>query len=196
MAATKLGERLGLNPREQRLVQVLAAVAAALVLLGVPVGLASYVASKHSDNAELRDALDSVQASRAEARALQAKRATVEGRYAHKAPELGGFLEQLARKQKLELVDSVDRPPVPVGKKFTERATTIHLRKAGLVALSRFMESIEQSGTPVAITRLNLRRRLNEPDSYDVELGVSAYDRVAPKAGAGGGDAGTTETKK
>jgi len=198
MAAAKpYFERFGLSAREQRLAQILIVVAAGLLLLGLPIGLESYVASKRADNADIRDALDAVQASRAEMRAFQAKREAVDKRYAKKAPELGGFLEQLARKQKLELVDSVDRPPVPIGKKFTERSTMIHLRKAGLLAISRFMESIEQSGTPVAITRLNLRRRPSEQDSYDVELGVSAYDRVEKKPGAAGGkDAGAQEIKR
>jgi hypothetical protein len=56
-------------------------------------------------------------------------------------------------------------------------------------ALARFLESIERSGYPVAVTRLNIRRRSGELDSYDVEVGVSSYDRlqaapVAPAAGS------------
>ena len=35
-----------------------------------------------------------------------------------------------------------------------------------------------KAGYPVAIARLDLRKRSGEPDSYDVEIGVSAYDRV------------------
>ena len=190
-------ERFGLSPREQRLAQILAVVAAVLLLLGLPIGLESYVASQRSGNNELRDALDNVQASRAQMRASQSKRDAVTQRYARKAPELGGWLEQMARKQKLEVTDSVDRPPLPIGKRYVERSTTIHLKKAGLYAISKFMESLEQSGTPVAVNRLNLRRRTGEQDSYDVELGVSAYDRNAEKtAGAEGKDAGAPAQKK
>ncbi len=173
-------ERFGLNTREQRLAQILAVVAAALLLLGLPVGLESYVAAKRSGNSDLRDALENVQASRASMRASQAKRDAITARYARKAPELAGYLEQLARKQKLEVTDSVDRPPLPIGtgKRYIERSTTIHLKKAGLYNISKFMESLEQPGTPIAVNRLNLRRRTGEQDSYDVELGVSAYDRI------------------
>ena len=39
------------------------------------------------------------------------------------------------------------------------------------------MERIEQSGHPVSISRLNIRKRGTEQDSYDVELIISAYDR-------------------
>jgi hypothetical protein len=33
---------------------------------------------------------------------------------------------------------------------------------------------------------LNIRKRAGEPDSYDVEVGVSAYDGTEPAAPAGG----------
>jgi general secretion pathway protein M len=196
---TNFFERFGLSPREQRLAQILAVVAAVLLLLGLPVGLESYVASQRSGNSELRDALDNVQASRVQMRASQSKRDAIQQRYARKAGELGGWLEQLARKQKLEVTDSVDRPPLPIGtgKRYIERSTTIHLKKAGLYAISKFMESIEQSGTPVALNRLNIRKRTGEQDSYDVELGVSAYDRAPDKtAGAEGKDAGAPAQRK
>jgi general secretion pathway protein M len=183
-------ERFGLSPREQRLAQILAVVAAVLLLLGLPIGLESYVASQRSGNSDLRDALDNVQASRAQMSASKSKRDAVAQRYARKAGELGGWLEQMARKQKLEVTDSVDRPPLPSGKHFIERSTTIHLKKAGLYSISKFTESIEQSGMPVAINRLNLRKRTGEQDSYDVELGVSAYDRVDKPATGEGKDAG------
>ena len=189
-------ERFGLNAREQRLAQILVVVAAILLLLGLPIGLESYVAAKRSGNAELRDALENVQASRAQMRASQAKRDAISARYARKAPELAGYLEQMARKQKLEVTDSVDRPPLPIGKHYVERSTTIHLKKAGLYNISKFMESLEQPGTPTAVNRLNLRKRTGEQDSYDVELGVSAYDRIEKPASSDAKDGGAAAPKE
>lgn len=197
MAASKpFFERFGLNAREQRLAQILAVVASLLLLLGLPIGLESYVASKREGNASLRDALDGVQASRTQMRASQSKRDALMLRYNHKAPELAGYLEQTARKQKLEVTDSVDRPSLPIGKRFTERSTMIHLKKSGLLAISKFMEALEQSGTPVSINRLNLRRRTGEPDSYDVELGVSAYDCNEKSQADSGKDGGAPAALK
>lgn len=173
-----LFDRFNLNPREQKLAQALVVIFGAMLLLGVPLGLESYVASKRSENQALRDALDAVQAGRTQIRERQDKKDAIAARYANKAPELAGYLEQTARKQKIEITDSVDRPPVPIGKHYTERSTTIHLKKSGLLAVTRLIEGLEQSGSPIAVTRMNLRRRMGEPDSYDVELGVTAWDRV------------------
>ena len=69
---------------------------------------------------------------------------------------------------------------MPIGKRYTERQTVVHLKKGGLLAISKFLEALEQSSLPMAITRLNLRRRMGEPDAYDVEIGVSAFDRSEP----------------
>ncbi len=182
--AAAIFERMGLNAREQRLAQVLIIVFGVMLFLGLPLGLESYVASKRSSNDELRQALEDVQTGRAAVRDREAKKEAIAMRYQSKAPELAGFLEQEARKQKLEVTDSVDRPPVPHGKRYTERSTIIHLKKAGLLAISEFMQSIEQSESPISINRLNIRKRTGEPDSYDVEMGVSAYDRVEKPAAA------------
>ncbi len=46
-----------------------------------------------------------------------------------------------------------------------------------MLNLVKFMEKIEQSPHPVLISRLNIRKRGTEVDSYDVEMIVSAYDR-------------------
>ena len=172
-----LFDRFNLNPREQKLAQALVVIFGTMLLLGVPVGLESYVASKRSENQELRDALDAVQSARTQVHDRQAKKDAIAARYAIKAPELAGYLEQTAKKQKIEITASVDRPPMP-GKHYTERSTTIHLKKSGLLAITRLIEALEQSGSPIAVTRMNLRRRMGEQDSYDVELGVSAWDRL------------------
>jgi general secretion pathway protein M len=62
----------------------------------------------------------------------------------------------------------------------------VKIHKIGMLALAKTLEKIEQSGYPLAVTRLNVKPRSGEPDSYEVELGVSAYDRKAdaPVSGA------------
>jgi hypothetical protein len=68
---------------------------------------------------------------------------------------------------------------VPHGKRFEERSTKITLRKVGLLKLVKFLEKIEHSGHPVRISQFDMRKRGSEPDSYDVDIVVSAFDRKA-----------------
>jgi general secretion pathway protein M len=55
------------------------------------------------------------------------------------------------------------------------------LRKVGMLKLVKLMERIETSGHPVMLSSLNIRKRAVEPDSFDVEMVVSAFDRKAPE---------------
>jgi general secretion pathway protein M len=173
-----------LNARERRLVTVLGTVLSCFVVLAVPFGLESVVHAREAENQELSTALTALQDGRAHVRERQEKKEALLQRYAKKAPPLAGFVEQAAQAEKLEVTDSVDRPEVPHGKRYTERGTTVHLRKSGLRPIAKFLEALEKSGFPVEISRLSLRKRTGEPDSYDVEVTVSAYDRVdaAPAA--------------
>lgn len=170
------GPVLQMNARERRLLGVLAFVGAIVLLLAVPFGLEAIIRSDRADNDDLRQALSDVQDARGRIRERQARKDAIAARYAKKAPALAGFLEQTARQQKLEVTDSTPLPDVPHGKRYVEHGSDVHLKKTGMLALSRFLEALEKSGYPVAVTRLNIRKRSGEPDSYDVEVGVSSYD--------------------
>ena len=171
-------ERWGLNPREQRMASIAVIVVGVMVLLAVPIGLQTLVSSRRNENDDLRNALAAVNNARGQIRERQDRKSSLAQRYGKKAPQLAGFLEQSASAQKLQVTDSVDRPDVPHGKKYVERNTVIHLKKSGMASIAKFLEAIEKSGYPVAVSRLNIRKRAGEPDSYDVEVGVSAYDRT------------------
>jgi general secretion pathway protein M len=172
---------LEMNARERRLLGMIGVVAGVLLVLAVPFGLEAIVRSDLAENDELRQALADVQEARGRVRERQARKDAVVMRYAKKAPALAGYLEQEARQLKLEVTDSTPLPDVPHGKRYVEHGTNIHLKKTGMLPLARFLESIEKSGYPVSVTRLSIRKRSAENDSYDVETGMSSYDRSEPQ---------------
>lgn len=176
------GPLLQMNERERRLVSVLGLIGAIVLLLAIPFGLEAVVRSAASEDDDLRQALSDVQDARGLVHEQQAKRDAISGRYARKAPELAGYLETAAKAQKIEITDSTPLPDAPHGKKYMEHGTNIRLKKTGMAALAKFLESIEKSGYPMAVTKLNLHKRPGEPDSYDVEMGVSSYDRLQTAA--------------
>lgn len=173
-----------LNPREQRLVTLFGFILGGLLVIGLPAFLQVLVITRRADNEQLREAIQGIQTARSTLRERQSRRESIQQRYASKAPPLAGFIEQTARAQKLEVTDSQDRQAVPVGKKYTERTTVIHFKKAGMYALAKFLEGLEAKGHALRVSRLNVRKRAAEPDSWDVEVGVTAWDRVEPAPGA------------
>ena len=168
---------LDLNRREQRNAMIAASLLGGTVFLSFPVALVWYTATLRDETTELRDALDKVQSSRGQVIERKQKKEAIAARYRDKAPALDSFLEERAREQKLELSDAVGRPEVAIGKRYVERTTVVHLKKAGMGGIARWLESVVTSGKPIVVSRLNLRRRTGEPDAYDVEVGVAAYDR-------------------
>jgi general secretion pathway protein M len=176
----KLGERLAqLDDRERRLLGLLVVVFVGFVVLLVPAGTAALLASQRGDNQALREALAAIDDSRVLIEQRDAERQALDERYEKQAPPLASFLANLAKEVGVEIPETQDRANVPHGTRYDERSTRIVLRKVSMLPLARFMERIVQSGYPVSLTRLNIRKRGTEPDSFDVQMIVSAFDRKA-----------------
>ncbi len=173
-----LRERLDkLEPRERRLLTLLLGFLGVIVLLLVPIGLASIASGKRTENHEVRDLLQSIYEASGKVSERKAQKDALLARYARPAPPLAGVIEEAAKQQGLTAAESQDRPDVPHGKKYTERVTVVKMHRIGMLGLAKMLERIESSGHPVAVTKLNIKPRAGEPDSYEVELGVSAFDR-------------------
>lgn len=183
-----LSEQLeNMSDRERRLLSLLGIVFGAIVFLGIPVYIYMSLADARDENAAMRDALRQID----KMSELLAKRKTErdarDAKYAKKAPSLAGFIEQAARANGLEVPESTDRPEV-TAKGYTERTTVVKMRKVGLLNLVRMLEKIVKSGYPVSISQLHIKARTT-PDSYDVTLAVSAFDRQGGEDDAQGKDA-------
>ncbi len=173
-----LAERLGqLDPRERRLLTLLVGIFGGLLIVLTPVGLFTVFASKRSHNEDLRQAIQAVQQGREKVRKRNLDRAAVLERYSKPAPPLAGFLEALGKRNGLEIPESQPQGAVPHGTDYEEKPTKIVLRRVAMLPLAKFMEGIAQSGHPIVISRLNIRKRGIEADSYDVEMVVSAFER-------------------
>ena len=168
-----------LATREQRLLNAGLLVVAVLVVVVLPISLTVLVHTKSSENKALADAADNISDSLDQIEKAKLERAVTAARYAKPAPPLAAFLAGLASEVGIEIPESQDRQGVPHGKRYTERSTKMSLHKVGMMKLAKFMERIEQSGNPITISSLNIRKRGPEPDMYDVDMTVSAFDRAA-----------------
>lgn len=179
-----------LDPRERRLLQILAVCVAVVAVILVPVASQTMLASKRDDADAYRTVIADIIATQPALAKTEQKRQLISQRYSKPAPPLASFIDALARELSLDVPESQDRPTVPHGKRYEERAVRLQLRKVGLANLSKFLEKIEDAGHPIVLSKLNIKKRLSEPDSYDVELIVSAYDRKEPAKPDSSADAG------
>lgn len=186
MTLAQVFERL--DQRERRLLQWLLLFLAVVLVLLVPIATEAMLSSKSSESEEYRAVIADIMASQPALAKTDQRRQTIAQRYAKPAPPLATFIDALARELALDVPESQDRPVVPHGKRYEERAVRLQLRKVGLANLAKFLEKLEVAGYPVVISKLGIRKRISEPDSYDVELIVSAYDRKELPKSEGAGD--------
>jgi general secretion pathway protein M len=175
-----LADRLArLDAREQRILNFGLVGLAVIIVFMLPIGLTALEHSRRAENQALRDASDNLEDNREQIERAKLEKAGTIQRYAKPAPPLAAFLAGLATEAGIEIPESQDRQAIPHGKKYSERSTKIALHKVGMLKLSKFMERIEQTDSPISISSLNVRKRGPDPDSYDVDMTVSAFDRSA-----------------
>ncbi len=173
-----LQERLAkLEPRERTLLGALVAVFAAIIVLGVPIALYKTVADLRDENQEMRDVIETLLEAREKLEKTRAENEARASRYARTAPNMATFLEDAARTNEVELAETTTKADIPHGKKYIEKVVSSKMRKTGLRGLSKTLERVARSGYPVAITRLGIKPKVGEPDSYDVELNISAFEK-------------------
>ncbi len=170
-----------LAPREKRLLGILAAVAAVLLLAAIPIGVMALLGDAEATHAELMEAIERIEAEGEGVRERQAERDAILRRYETPVAALPGFLDKAAQAAGITIPESKEPSPVAHGKKFEERFTSLSLRKVGLLELVKFMEKVAGTSEPISIGKLNIRKRGAEPNAYDVQMTVSAYHRIAPK---------------
>jgi general secretion pathway protein M len=177
--STVRGAMAGLSPREKRLLLLLAVVFGVLTFIGLYWYTSSKLADIERDSAEIKDSLRTIQRMRGRIAQRIASRDAILVRYQTRAPALTSFVEEQAGAAHVQVSESQDRPPVPAGRRFTERSVSIRLRAVGIDAVTDFMDRIEAAPFPVAITSVRIRRRFGEANKFDVDdMVITTWDQT------------------
>jgi general secretion pathway protein M len=166
-----------LSPREQRLLAILGGVFALMIFLGLPIYVYTGLSEARERNDEIREVMRRMNRASELLAKRKSERLALDLRYAKPAPALASFIEKAASANGLEVPESTDQSPRPIDGGYTERATTVKLRKVNLKPLVKMLERIERSGHPVSISALSIKAKASGPDLYDVTLAVSAFDK-------------------
>jgi general secretion pathway protein M len=142
---------------------------------------------------DMKVLLDDIESQRDRLQSRVAEKRAADKLYRQKAPQLGGFLESLAREQGLTIQEANDEPEKTVGK-FLRRGVQVSIPKVPLTPIVKLMAAVDGSHYPVAIERLQIEH-FQEGDTYNFRLGVVAYDKesAGPKETPGQDDEGDEE---
>ncbi len=165
----------GLSDRERRLLSIMAAIAAAMLIV-VPMYVAvSSIADVERENTEISQVLQDIQRSEPRLRQQKAEMRAIDDLYGRKAPSLGGFLEERAQQYGVTGLGITDQPKLDMGR-YSRRSVRVSLPVVELRPLIEMLADIENSSYPVAIERIQMTGgRLRT--GYTVKLAVNAYDR-------------------
>jgi general secretion pathway protein M len=85
------------------------------------------------------------------------------------------YIDEIAKKQGVDIGDMQDRGSVTGSDKITESLVEFDLNRMTLDRLTQFLNAIEQNPQMVKIKKIRLRTRLDDPNSVDAALTVAAY---------------------
>jgi type II secretion system (T2SS) protein M len=178
----KLNELRGrwdrLADRERSLIGGLGILVVIVAVLGVGISIAQGLSDLEEENGAIRQALKDIDANRDTYQRARAKTAQLEVRMGRGGVQLQGFLESAAKEAGVEIAETVERQPVPAGKKYVEKTVDLRLSKVGLDALAKFLRKIETGPNLVITSGLNLRSRDDKHEDLEVDLSVSTYEHA------------------
>lgn len=172
-----------LSEREKKLVITMGSIAAAMAIILPMYLVGSSVAELEEENAELSAVIAEIEASRKDLVKRKAEAELMMSRYDQKAPPLGTFIEQEARKQGLALQQVVDQPREALGD-YTRRRVRVDLQKVSMRPILDLLVALENSPYPVTVDRLQIDHP-QDGDSFSVQIGLSTYDRAEDDDGGG-----------
>jgi hypothetical protein len=167
-----------LSEREQKLVIAMGSIALVMFVVLPMYLVGSSVAELEEDNAELSAVIAEIEASRKDLVRRKAEAELMLARYDKKAPPLGTFIEQEARKQGLSLKQVVDQPRQAMGD-YTRRRVRVDMQKVSMRPILDLLTSLENSPYPVTIDRLQIDHP-QEGDTFSIQIGLSTYDQTEP----------------
>ena len=174
-------------PRTRRLFALLLTTVVSLVLALGTMAAFSSISTLEEENGHIRDALAEISKHHDEYFEAKTRNAVLEARIGNDPPQLTADLEAAARGENIQIAESSERPPAPVGKRYVQHDLDIKLREVDLQSLSKFMRRIETGPRFIFFTRISLKHRYSEKDLLDAELTATAFEKVkAAKAPATG----------
>ncbi len=172
-----------LSNRERRLLAAGAATLLGIALAAMGGAVAANLNELEEANAEMRQALKDIAEHHDAYQQARAKNAQLEVRMGSSPVQLQGYLESAAKETGVEIAESDELPPQPVGKKYLERAVNLRLRRVGLDALTKYLRRIETGPNLVIVSALGIRVVDDKREQFEVEMKVSAFEHNTEPSG-------------
>jgi len=166
-----------ITERERRLFVTLVMTLGLLVVVVGGYLITSDIAETNSQNEDIRAALKAIARNRIEYLEAKQKMRAMEVRLGNTTPQLATDMEAAAKEVGVQIPETNERTPAPVGRRYLEHNVDVKLRQIDLKQLGKFIYRLE-TGSLIYVTRLGVRRRFAERDKLDIELTATSIERL------------------
>lgn len=163
-----------LSARERMLVGLTAAVIVGFVIFAASLTFSRAVGRRESSIKTKLTQLEEAHTLTSTYRQAESKRAELERRLKDNKTRLFSYLDDLAKKQGLEIGGLNDKGTQPREGKITESSVEVTFTHIPLDKLVKFLEAVEGTSGLVKVTRLQIRPRTDQP-VIDAWLTVTTY---------------------
>ncbi len=167
----------GLSERERRLVALTGFVFVAIVVFISVFFVQSGIGDLEVQIQEYSDALRLI--AKKEPAYLEMQREQKKPN-AGKPTPLRTLVDKIGRQLDVTVPDMKELPDQHHAGLWLEHSVELSMREIGLVNLTKFMEEVEKNERrfPIAITKLEIRKRKRTQDSYDVKMVIATYEKT------------------
>lgn len=167
-----------ITERERRLFVTLVMTLGLLVVVVGGYLITSDIAETNSQNEDIRAALKAIARNRIEYLEAKQKMRAMEVRLGNTTPQLATDMEAAAKEVGVQIPETNERTPAPVGRRYLEHNVDVKLRQIDLKQLGKFIYRLETGSHLIYVTRLGVRRRFAERDKLDIELTATSIERL------------------
>ena len=174
----------GLSDRERRLVAFMGVVFFLLVIFLFVFFVQSGISDLKSANREHAKSLRLISDKEQDYLESQLERQRSEAKGKVNLTPLRTLVDKISKQFSVSVPDIKELPEQRQGGQWLEHSVELSMREIGIADLTKFMVEVEGNRRkfPIAITKLEIRKRKKAEDKYDVKMVVSTYERDKTEA--------------
>jgi len=165
----------GLSLRERRMLLLMFAAFVITVVVLAFGSIRKDIATRTASIADKEMQLQKVAILAGGYRDAEVERTKIESRLRGTPVRLFSYLEDISKRQNLQIGDMQDRGTDPAGEGVQRSTVEVSFAQIDLKSLVNFLNEIERNPRLVKVERLRVRHRNDDPDLLDVNLTVSTY---------------------
>ncbi len=170
-----------LSDRERRMLSIMGSVVVALIAFAIVWTTTTSLAEVEDERDAIRSVLADIDRAGAILDKREAERHAIEERYRNRAPALAAYVEGRAKAVGIEVRQVVEDPEKVAGG-YRRQSVRVSFSGVSLRPIMHLLANIDDERSPIAIERI-LIEHYSQGDSYKVDLGIAAYERIKPEKG-------------